>query len=98
HFVKYLDIASIMWKSYVEGIDGGKCPLRMNLTTGYAPKHLPMIFFQDVTDHNNPDSLYCIQHIRPFSELATDLHGVSTAKYNFIVPNLCDDMHDSMGC
>jgi hypothetical protein len=33
--------------------------------------------------------------VRPFSELATDLARGTVAPYNFITPNLCDDMHGS---
>jgi hypothetical protein len=53
-----------------------------------------MIFFDDVTDKNNPNSAYCIAHERPYSELAGDLQNNTVARYNFITPNLCNDMHD----
>lgn len=33
-------------------------------------------------------------HVRPFTELARDLQNGTVAQYNFITPNLCDDMHD----
>ena len=32
---------------------------------------------------------------RPFSQLATDLANNTVARYNFITPNICDDMHDA---
>ncbi|PYJ92418.1 MAG: hypothetical protein DME62_12870 [Verrucomicrobia bacterium] len=32
--------------------------------------------------------------MRPFTELASDLQNGTVAQYNFITPNLCDDMHD----
>ncbi len=54
-----------------------------------------MVFFNDVTNTNNPNSSYCIAHIRPYTELATDLQRNTEAHYNFITPNLCDDMHDT---
>jgi phospholipase C len=92
HLVTLLDKAGISWKSYQEGIDGTTCPLTSSGL--YAPKHNPMIFFDNVTNNNDPSSSYCIQHIRPYSELATDLQGSNTARYNFITPNLCNDMHD----
>jgi len=44
--------------------------------------------------NNDPMGASCIQHIRPFSELARDLTDYTVARYNFITPNLCDDMHD----
>ena len=33
--------------------------------------------------------------MRPYTELATDLANHTVAHYNFITPNLCNDMHDS---
>src|ERR1700733_3478716 len=91
-----LDAAGVSWKSYAEGITGSTCPLT---TSGlYAPKHVPFVFFDDVTNTNSSTSQKCIQHIRPYSELATDLTQGSVARYNFITPDLCDDMHNSTGC
>ncbi len=93
HLVTLLKNAGITWKSYQENIDGKTCPLTDNYP--YAPKHNPFVFFDDVTNHNNPHSAYCIAHERPYTELATDLKNGTVARYNFITPNLCDDMHDS---
>ena len=61
----------------------------------YAAKHNPFVFFDDVTNTNDPASAYCIAHVRPYTELATDLTNNTVASYNFITPNLCDDGHDS---
>ena len=36
-----------------------------------------------------------MSHQRPYSELAGDLRSNTVARYNFITPNLCNDMHDS---
>jgi len=92
HLVHYLDKAGVSWKAYQEDIDGTSCPL---VGVGsYAPKHDPFVFFDDVTGDNNFNSSYCISHIRPYSELANDLKNNTVAQYNFITPNLCDDMHD----
>jgi phosphatidylinositol-3-phosphatase len=93
HFVTLLNTAGISWKSYQEGISGTDCPL-----TGsglYAPKHNPMVFFDDVTNTNDPNSSYCIAHVRPYQELANNLQQNTQARYNFITPNLCNDMHDT---
>jgi phosphatidylinositol-3-phosphatase len=96
HLVTQLQAAGISWKSYQEGISGTTCPL--TATGLYAPKHNPMIFFDDVTNTNSTTSQNCIQHVRPYTELATDLQGGTTGRYNFITPNLCNDMHNSTGC
>ncbi|MBI3379139.1 phosphoesterase [Candidatus Gottesmanbacteria bacterium] len=98
HLVSLINDSGNSWKTYQEGIDGKVCPLNTNKITKYVPKHNPMIFFQDVTDNNSPNSTYCIQHIRPFEELATDLKKNSVVQYSFITPNNCDDMHDDKGC
>jgi phosphatidylinositol-3-phosphatase len=93
HLVTLLNTANISWKSYQEGISGTVCPL---IGEGlYAPKHNPMIFFDDVTNTNDPNSSYCIAHVRPYSELDTDLQQNTQARYNFITPNLCNDMHNT---
>ncbi len=93
HLVTLLNKAHISWKSYQEGISSTVCPLTGNGV--YAPKHNPMVFFDDVTNINDPNSSYCIAHVRPYTELATNLQQNTQASYNFITPNLCDDMHDT---
>src|SRR5713101_2119931 len=92
HLVTLLDNAKIPWKTYQENISGTSCPL---VSSGlYAAKHDPFVYFTDVTNNLDPNGAYCIAHVRPFAELATDLQNGSVAQYNFITPNLCDDMHD----
>ena len=96
HLVTLLENAGISWRSYQEGISGQSCPL---FNSGlYAPKHNPMVFFDDVTNTNSTSSSRCIAHVRPFTELAGDLAADTVARYNFITPNLCNDMHNSSGC
>ena len=96
HLVTLLDQIGVPWKSYQEDISGTDCPL--TATGLYAPKHNPMVYFDDVTETNNPNSPICIAHIRPASELVTDLQNNTAAQYNFIVPNLCNDMHGNKDC
>ncbi len=96
HLVSLLAQAGISWKAYEEGIDGRECPL---VSKGrYAAKHNPFVFFDDVTEGSNPRSANCIAHIRPLQELAADLQTGKVARYNFITPDLCNDMHDVAGC
>ncbi len=92
HLVTFLNNANISWKAYEEDISGAVCPLTDTLE--YAVKHDPFVYFDDVTDNRSPTSAYCISHVRPYSELANDLANNTVARYNFITPNLCDDMHD----
>lgn len=93
HLVTLLNNAGISWKSYQEDSSGTVCPITSNGL--YAAKHNPMVFFDDVTDTNDPNSSYCIAHVRPFSELSADLQHNTQARYNFITPNLCNDMHNT---
>jgi hypothetical protein len=92
HLATLLNSAGISWKAYEEDIDGTTCPLVS--VNRYAPKHDPFVFFDDVTNTNNPNSAFCISHIRPYTEFAADLQNNTVARYNFITPNLCNDMHD----
>jgi hypothetical protein len=85
--------AGVSWKTYQGDISGTCIPLTdMN---EYAPRHDPFVYFDDVTDTNNVNGAYGIAHIRPYTELAADLASNTVARYNFITPSLCDDMHDS---
>ena len=93
HLVTLLENAGVSWKAYAENIDGRTCPLTDSYP--YAVKHNPFVYFDNVTDNLDVMSAYCIAHVRPFQELATDLMQRTTASYNFIIPNVCDDMHDA---
>lgn len=95
HLVTLLQNAGISWKSYQEDISGRDVPLVA--TNGYVPRHNPFVYFDDVTSTNDPNFAYGIAHIRPCGELGADLASNSVARYNFISPNLCHDMHDSCG-
>lgn len=92
HLVSLLQNAGISWKTYQEDIDGLEVPL--TATNLYVPRHNAFVYFDDVTGTNDPSNPYGIAHIRPYTELAQDLASNTVARYNFITPNLCDDMHD----
>ncbi len=102
HLSELLQNAGISWRAYAESISGKVCPLGPeggNDPSGgalYQPKHLPQIYFRDMTNGNNPHSSYCIQHVRPLSELGRDIKGNTIGRYNFITPDMCHDGHD--GC
>jgi len=91
HLVTQLENAGVSWSSWQEDIDGGSCPL---VASGeYVPRHNPMVFFDDVTKSNSDSSPRCIEHVRPYGELAAHLAAGTAPRYNFITPNLCHDMH-----
>ena len=79
--------AGVSWKTYQENITGTTCPTTNNYP--YAPKHNPFVFFDDIVNAG------CTAVMRPFTELAGDLANGTVARYNFITPNLINDMHDS---
>jgi phosphatidylinositol-3-phosphatase len=95
HIVTFLGRAGLTWKAYAEDINSttGLCPIH---TSGnFAPKHVPFVFFQDVS--GNPPSAtnsFCQSHVVPFTQLAADIANNDFADYVFITPNLCDDMHN----
>lgn len=93
HFVTLLNNAGVSWKTYHEDIDGTFIPLTNR--NGYAVRHNPFVYFEDVTGTNNPGNLYGIAHVRPYSEFASDLTNNTVARYNFLKPNICNDGHDS---
>jgi phosphatidylinositol-3-phosphatase len=96
HLVSLLEQSGISWRAYEEGIDSTECPVRSHGL--YGAKHDPFVFFDDVTDGIDPASKHCIEHIRPLPQLATDLMNDAVARYDFITPDTCNDMHDSSGC
>ena len=98
HLSSLLDTAGISWMSYQEDLNSstGACPI---VSSGhYAPKHDPFIYFQDVSGSTpSTTNTRCAAHHRPTSQLAADLASGSVARYAFITPNLCNDMHDNCG-
>lgn len=96
HFVTLLQNAGYSWKAYIEGITGTTCPLTD--TALYTPRHDATLYFADVTNNNNPKSPNCIAHERPYQELASNLQNNTVANFNYIEPNICDDMHGAKGC
>ncbi len=101
HLVTQMGAATtpVSWMSYQEGLDAttGDCPI---FADGfYAPKHDPFIFFQDVSG-SPPSSTnaFCAAHHKAITALADDVKNDTVASYDFITPNLCNDMHGAAGC
>jgi len=88
HLSTLLTQAGISWKGYMEGISGGTCPT--SDSGKYAVRHDPFVYFDDVTTPAGN----CVAHVRPYTEFQGDLAANTVARYNFITPNLCNDMHD----
>ena len=97
HVTKQLKAAGVSWHAYEEGSTAGQCPITS--TGNYAPKHLGALFFDDVV--GNPpavDAPECVSNVFPYTQLTADLAQDKVARYNFITPNLCNDMHGAGGC
>jgi phospholipase C len=99
HLIAQMKSAGVSWRTYQEGQSAstGDCPIH---SSGfYGAKHNPFVFFRDVS--GSPPSAsngYCASHSRPYSQFASDLQGGDVARYTFITPNLCHDMHGANGC
>lgn len=91
HLSAQLEAKNISWTAYAEDAPAGTCPLTASGL--YDPKHTPQLFFDDVTDTNKPTSAHCIEHVKSYAGFAADLTANKVARYNFITPNLCNDMH-----
>lgn len=103
HLTTLLQNSGIRWRAYADAIYGNVCPLTPEGPTDntgariYQPKHLPQIYFDDVTGSRNYKSAYCIAHVRPLSELSSNISSGTIGRYNFIAPSLCQDGHDTCG-
>ena len=94
HLATLLTAKGFSWKAYQENIPAG-CPI--NSSGQYAAKHNPFVFFRDIS--GNPPSTSttgCTSHMSNLtaSILQSDLANGNVANYNFLTPNLCNDMHD----
>jgi phosphatidylinositol-3-phosphatase len=93
HLSTLLNNAGISWRSYQECIAGDVVPLTDWWC--YAVRHNGFVYFHDVTGTNDPHYAYGIVHNRPYSEFWADLTNNVVARYNFITPGVCSDMHNS---
>lgn len=92
HLVVQLQNAGISWKSYQESFNGKTCPTTSSGV--YVAWHNPFVYFDDIY----LSATNCTNHIRPYTEFEPDLTNNTVARYNFITPNLCHDMHGSTDC
>ena len=95
HLVRLLEDAGISWRAYAEPDFGSpvfdKCPLDF---TYFDVEHLSFVYFSDVNEGLSPSSPKCIEHVKPFYQMATDLANQTSAQYNFVMPNLCHQGHE----
>jgi hypothetical protein len=75
------------WKTYAEDLP--HVGYLGAFSGNYAKKHEPFAYFHPIVDH--PQRL---RRIVPLRELATDLAAGTLPDFAFVVPNMCNSMHD----
>lgn len=90
----------LTWKGYMEDMSrpcqhpeiGQRDPYVAATATGaYATRHNPFVYF-----HSIIDSAACAKNDVPLTQLERDLSSIrTTANYNMITPNVCNDGHDA---
>ena len=103
HLVTQMAAASpaVSWMSYPEGLDSGTGACPVHSSGFYAAKHDPFVFFQDTA--GSPPSATnaaCAAHHQAYTTAAFGqaLAQGTVAQYNFIIPNVCNDMHGDSSC
>jgi acid phosphatase len=87
NIVDELEAAHISWKAYLE--DQPEPCFQGAGSGGYAKKHNPFIYYDDVAG----SPARCSKLVG-FKQLSADLRGGQLPTYGWISPNLCDDGHD----
>ncbi|MDB5074269.1 MAG: phosphoesterase, partial [Chloroflexi bacterium] len=102
-----IEHARFSWKAYMEDMPA-PCthaqptdltdPFQGDSTKGpghnYADRHNPFIYYAPITGN----SARCAAHVVPFTQFAPDLTSRRLPNYSFIVPNTCEDGHDTPRC
>jgi hypothetical protein len=103
HLVTQMAAASpaVSWMGWMEGLDSstGACPV--NSSGFYAAKHDPFVFFQDTAGSPpSASNASCAAHHKAYTtaSFAQALASGTVAQYNFVVPNVCNDMHGDSAC
>lgn len=87
NLVDQLERARITWKAYLEDVPS-PCFTGAG-AGGYAKKHNPFIYFDDVARVR----ARC-RRLVGFGALAADVRRAALPSFAWITPNLCDDGHD----
>jgi phosphatidylinositol-3-phosphatase len=103
HLATQMNAASppVSWMASMEGLNAstGACPV--SSSGFYVAKHDPFVFFQDTS--GNPPSksnATCAAHHQAYTTAAFGqaLSQGTVARYNFITPDVCHDMHGDPAC
>lgn len=87
NIVDQLEAAGISWAAYLE--DAPKPCFRGAAAGGYAKKHNPFIYYDDIAG-----SASRCRRLVGFGRLTQALRSGRLPTYTWITPNLCDDGHD----
>jgi hypothetical protein len=103
HLVTQMAAASppVSWMGWMEGLDSGTGACPVSSSGFYAAKHDPFVFFQDVAGSPPSGSnAYCGAHHQAYTAagLGQAMAQGTVAQYNFIAPNVCNDMHGDPSC
>jgi phosphatidylinositol-3-phosphatase len=103
HLVTQMAAASpaISWMSYPEGLGSGTGACPVHSSGFYAAKHDPFVFFQDTAGSApSATNAACAAHHQAYTTAAFGqaLAQGTVGQYNFIVPNVCNDMHGDKSC
>jgi hypothetical protein len=103
HLVTQMAAASpaISWMSYPEGLGSGTGACPVHSSGFYAAKHDPFVFFQDTAGSTpSATNATCAAHHQAYTTatFGQALASGTVGQYNFIIPNVCNDMHGGSGC
>jgi hypothetical protein len=90
NLVDQLEAHHIGWDAYMETLPANKSDRFAPSAADplYARKHDPFVLFDDIK--NNPARM---DHVRDYSQMATDLNSRWAPQFVWITPNQCNDMH-----
>jgi hypothetical protein len=99
-----LEAVGLSWKAYAEDMPApcthasptdSTDPYQGDSTKApgynYADRHNPFIYYAPIVNN----SARCAAHVVPYTALAGDFAGGRVPNYAFIIPNTCNDGHDS---
>jgi phosphatidylinositol-3-phosphatase len=75
------------WKLYAESLP--RAGFTGAFSGRYAKKHVPLLYFRDVVGNRSRRA-----RVVPLTALRTDLRTGRLPNFSFVVPNMCNSMHD----
>jgi hypothetical protein len=82
-----LEAAGLTWHAYLQSMPSD-CYTGASFGT-YRKRQNPFVYYTDIVD----DPPRCTSHVSPLKQLAHDLANHALARFSWITPNLCNNMH-----